>query len=249
MCSNMVCTILMRLWLGSLRPRLGLALPKTLKKRRGSVYPGAAQLWKWTSPWRLRHSSCLEFPCCDPGAYGGRCGGHWWPAQCQCCGSSISRPRCRETIAPIPIPRSKSPRTLIREKFPKNHCYHCNSPDHSRTANAKSGRAGCELSRRSSKRMVESFPRLTKERSRNFLMLRWPNSKTRSPRRLPPSRMNNSLNGSKKTRIPATAILNGCAVPFGNRLDPHAVILSLRDQEFPPIVPHCDQQLFRCLVR
>lgn len=40
-------------------------------------------------------------------------------------------------------PRSKSPRTIAREKLPKNHWYHCNSPDHSRTANAKSGRAGC----------------------------------------------------------------------------------------------------------
>ena len=40
--------------------------------------------------------------------------------------------------------RTKSPMALARESFPKGHCYHCDSPDHSRTANAKTGRAGCE---------------------------------------------------------------------------------------------------------
>ena len=56
-----------------------------------------------------------------------------------------AQPRGRErSRSPGNRTRTKSPMALARESFPKGHCYHCNSPDHSRTANAKTGRAGCE---------------------------------------------------------------------------------------------------------
>ena len=56
-----------------------------------------------------------------------------------------AQPRGRErSRSPGNRTRTKSPMALARDSFPKGHCYHCDSPDHSRTANAKTGRAGCE---------------------------------------------------------------------------------------------------------
>ena len=40
--------------------------------------------------------------------------------------------------------RSQSPSARARSTFPKNSCYHCGKEGHSRTANAKTGRKGCD---------------------------------------------------------------------------------------------------------
>ena len=208
---------------------------ETLKKRRGSVTPVLPNYGNGPSPGGCDIQAASNSNAVTPeliaavvAAIGGQpnVNAVGQPSRGRDAGKQSPRSRS---------PRSKSPRTLIREKFPKNHCYHCNSPDHSRTANAKSGRAGCEAFAKILKENGGKLPATYKGAFEKFLDVEMAKLKDKKPKKIAALSNEQLLEWLDEDSDTSDSDSERMCGAVWKSVGPPCCDPFARDQEFPPM--------------